>query len=113
VAVVFNPGASLITKGWYGVDARKSRTITFDNFYGTNWFGFYAKNVPNRGEKQMIWTSKGGDKFPVHPTKAFTNTIAQGGGDDRILSGSVEVGFRKLNFKKNAGTDSATLTFNP
>jgi uncharacterized membrane protein len=112
VAVVFNPGASVIIKGWYGVDAKKSRTVTFDDFYGTDWFGFYAKNVLNRGEKQMIWTAKG-DRFPVHPTKAFTNMIAQGGGADRILSGSVNVGFRKLKFKRNAGTDIATLTFNP
>jgi uncharacterized membrane protein len=108
VAVAFNPGASVIIKGWYGVDAGKSKTITLDNFNGTDWFGFYAKNVPNKGEKRKVWTDSR-NKFPVHPTKPFTNSIAQGGGLDSILYGSVNVGFRKLNFKQNAGTDTCTL----
>jgi hypothetical protein len=118
VAGTYNSGASITTRGWYGVDAGKSRTITFDDFYGTDWFGYYAKNVPNEGEKQKVWSSDGSSHFygklPILPEKDFINMIALGGDNSRILSGSVEVGFHKLNFKKNEeyeSTDTATLTF--
>ena len=120
VAVTYDSGAAVFTKGWYGVNAGKSRTVILDDFYGTSWFGYYAKNVPNKGEKQKVWSSDGSNhdegKLPIHPTKAFTNMIALGGDNNRILSGSIEVGFRKLNFKSNEdydSTDTATLTLNP
>jgi uncharacterized membrane protein len=94
------------TKGWYGVEAGKSRIITVDTASSLtrHELAWYA----NSANKKLIW--KGDRKEWVHPTKPFEYEYFPGEKPDE--DGAVQVGFRIAKIKDSGDNENGTVTIN-
>jgi hypothetical protein len=94
------------TKGWYGVEAGESRTVTYpahNATYVEGYMGYYAK------AESLVWAGKSGngEQGWIHPQKAFESVNGE------PVSGGKEVLFRRfsVDWEKEAGGNvAATIT---
>jgi uncharacterized membrane protein len=94
------------TKGWFGVEAGKSRVITVDTASSLTQFklAWHAKSANNK----LVW--KGERKEWVHPTKPFEYEYFPGERPDE--DGAVQVGFRIAKIKDSDDRENGTATIN-
>ena len=85
-----NNNAASLSKGWWGVEAGRTKTITFGAYSPANKYYFYAFSRGGR-----VW---GGNEksFWIHPTKAFENH------HNKQISGGKEVRFGILRVSNEA-----------
>ncbi|MCR5346749.1 MAG: hypothetical protein K6E38_03150 [Fretibacterium sp.] len=94
--------AGSFTRGWYKVEPRKGRTVTYSNVNLSFGFGFYAKSG-----SRLVWTAKPGDsryagRFWIHPQNAFKSF------DGKPVKGGKQVNFRTLMVSEDG---KATINF--
>ena len=76
-----------VSKGWWGVEPGKTKTLkTYDYSPFFSVF-YYAKSADGK----LVWAGKSGDQsFWIHPTKAFNAN------NDKKLKGGKKVYFRRM-----------------
>ncbi|MDD4835803.1 MAG: DUF1036 domain-containing protein [Synergistales bacterium] len=89
------------TKGWYGVDPGKSRTILWNGIDGAaiqvGSMGYYAKG------NGLVWRGNPGElQGWIHPKKAFETVTS-----DQAISGGQLVDFRMFNVEIGEDGSSA------
>jgi hypothetical protein len=95
-------------KGWYKVQAGKSRKFKVDGLDPDDRMGFYAESAPAKGQKKLVWGGTSGNSRligGIHPTKAFDT-------GDCYIDGGKDVRFRTIMLEEKGGilTGAVNLT---
>ncbi|EFC91378.1 hypothetical protein Dpep_1352 [Dethiosulfovibrio peptidovorans DSM 11002] len=99
------------TKGWYGVEPGKSRTIVWSGIDGAavqvGYMGFYAKG------KGLVWNGDSSELYGsgwIHPKKAFKTETP-----DQAIPGGQKVNFRwfDIDFTDGGATAVGRIVLRP